>query len=168
MTVVGKYSYDRETAALTYLVVVRVVRRSDFYNARALFHVGVLVAYDRDFLVDKRQNNMTAVKVLVALVVLVDCNGGIAEHCFGTCRGDFKHLACFLNFIKNMPEMSLLLLVFDLSVGNRGVAVGAPVDHTVAAVDFAVVVELYKNLLDSLGAALVHCKTLALPVAANA
>ena len=45
---------------------------------------------------------------------------------------------------------------------------GTPVDHTVAAVDQPLVVQMHEHFLDSLRAALVHGKALALPVAAAA
>ena len=45
---------------------------------------------------------------------------------------------------------------------------GAPVDHAVAAVDEALVVQADKDFLDSLRAALVHGEALTLPVAAAA
>ena len=168
VAVICKYPYDRQAAALTYLVVVGVVGRCDLNNAGALFHVGMLVADDRDLLVEQRKDNMAAVEVLITLVLAVDRYGGVTEHCLGTGRGDFEHFARFLYGIENVPEVTLLFLVLDFSVGDRGVAVRTPVYHAVAAVDLAVLVELYKDLAYSLGAALVHCETLALPVAANA
>ena len=45
---------------------------------------------------------------------------------------------------------------------------GTPVDHAVAAVDQPLVVQMHEHFLDSLRAALVHGKALALPVAAAA
>ena len=45
---------------------------------------------------------------------------------------------------------------------------GAPVDHPVAAVDQALVVQAHEHFLDGVGATLIHGKALALPVAAGA
>ena len=45
---------------------------------------------------------------------------------------------------------------------------GAPVDHTVAAVDQALIIQAHEHFLHGLGAALVHGKALAVPVAAAA
>ena len=164
--VVGEHANDRKIAALTYLVVVGVVSGRDLYNARTFFHVGVLVADNRDFFIQQRQNYMAAVQVLISFVVLVNGNGGIAEHCFGTGCGYFKHFARFLNLVEDVPEVAVLLLVLNLGVGNRGVAVRAPVYHAVAAIDFALVIKLYENFLNSVRAALVKRKALAAPVAA--
>ena len=43
-------------------------------------------------------------------------NCGIAEHSFRTCSCEFKLFACFLNFIKKMPEIRVLFLVLNLCV----------------------------------------------------
>ena len=104
--------------ALTDFKVVRVVCRSDFNNTRSLFHICVFVTDNRDFLVKERKDYMTAVEVLVTLIVLVDGNSSITEHCFGTGCCNFKVLACFLNLIEQMPEMTVLLLVFNLGIRN--------------------------------------------------
>ena len=168
VTVIGEHADERQTAALTDLVVVGVVGRGDLDDARTLFHVGVLVADDGDLLVEQRQDDVAAVEVLVSLVVLVDRDGGVAEHRFGTGGGDFEQLARLLDGVEDVPEVTLLLLVLNLRVGDGGVAVGAPVDHAVAAVDLALVVELDENLADGVRAALVHREALALPVAADA
>ena len=118
MTVVSKAAHDRKLAALTNLKVVGVMGGSNLNNACSFFHICVFVAYNRDFLVEQRENYVTAVQMLVAFVVLVDCNGCVAEHCFGTCCCNFKVFACFLNLIEQMPEMTVLFLVFNLGIGN--------------------------------------------------
>ena len=168
VTVIGEHAHDRQIAALTDLVVVRVVRRRDLYHTGPLFHIGVLVAHDRDLLVQKRQDHVAAVQMLVALVLRVDRDRRIAEHRLGARGGDLEHLAGFLYLIEDMPKMAVLLLIFDLCVGDGGDAVRTPVYHAVAAVDLSVLIELDKDLLDRVGAALVHRKALAAPVAADA
>ncbi len=118
VTVICKATNHRKITALTNLKVVRVMSRSNLNNTCTLFHICVFVTYNRNFLVEQRKNYMTTVQMFVTLVILVDCNGSIAKHCFGTCCCNFKIFACFLNLIKQMPEMAVLLLVFNLSIGN--------------------------------------------------
>ena len=98
----------------------------------------------------------------------VDGNSGITQHRLGAGRGQLQHFAGLLDGVEQMPEAALLGLILDLGVGNRGVAVGAPVDHAVAAVDQPLVVQTDKDLLDGVGAALIHREALALPVAGAA
>ena len=111
---------------------------------------------------------MAAVQVGIAGVLAVDGDGGIAQHGLGTGGGQLQHLAGLLDRVEQMPEIAVLLLILHLSIGDGGVAVGAPVDHAVAAVDEALVVQADKDLLDGLRAALVHSEALTLPVAAAA
>ena len=61
------------------LEVVRVVARRNLDAAGAEFHINVLVAEDRDFAVHNRQNAGLADEVLVALIVRIDGNAGIAK-----------------------------------------------------------------------------------------
>ena len=154
--------------ALAHLKVVGVVGGGDLHHAGALLHVGVLVADDGDLAAHQRQHHMAAVEMGVARVFGVDGHRGVAQHGLGAGGGQFQHLAGLLHRVEQVPEMAGLLLILHLGVGNGGVAVGAPVDHAVAAVDEALVVEVDKDLLHRLGAALVHGEALALPVAGAA
>ena len=168
MSVIGKGSYNRKTVAKSYLKVVRVVCRRDFNNARSLGHIGVLVAYNRDFLIEKRQNNMTAVKMSVSRVVAVYCNRGIAEHGLGSCCGKLKLFARLLYGIEKMPEVRVLFLVLNLCVRNRSIAVRTPVYHSVAPVNQILIVQADKHLANGLAAALVKGESLSVPVARRA
>ena len=111
---------------------------------------------------------MASVQVLVAFILDIDRDGGIAEHGLGTGGGDLQHLAGLFDRVEDVPEVAVLFGVFDLRVRDRGAAVRAPVDHAVAAIDQAFVVVVDKDLFDSVGAALVHGEALALPVAGDA
>ncbi len=63
-----------------------------------------------------------------------------------------------------MPQMSRLLLILYLCVRNRSVTYRTPVDHSCALIYIAFLMHLAENLRDSLIAALIHCKTLSVPV----
>ena len=115
------------------LKVVGVVGRGDLHDTGALGHIGVLVADDGDFLVQQGQHHMAAVQMGVAGILAVDSHGGIAQHGLGAGGGQLQHLAGLLDRVEQMPEIAVLLLILHLSIGDGGVAVGAPVDHPVAA-----------------------------------
>ena len=166
--VIGQHPHHGQVVALAHLKVVGVVGGGDLHHAGALLHVGVLVADDGNFLVQQRQNDMAAMQMGVAGVIGVDGHGGVAQHGLGTGGGQLQHLAGLLDLIQQVPEAALLALVLHLGVGNGGVAVGAPVDHPVAPVDQALVVQADEHLLDRVGAALVHGKPLPLPVTGGA
>ena len=168
VTVIGEHTHDGQVMAQTHLKVVGVVGRGDLDDTGALGHVGVLVADDGDLLVQQGQHHMAAVQMGIAGVIAVDGNSGIAQHGLGTGGSQLQHLAGLLDRVEQMPEAAVLLLVLHLGIRNGGVAVGAPVDHAVAAVDQALVVQTHEHFLDGLRAALVHGKALTLPVAAAA
>ena len=74
--------------ALADFEVVEVVRRGDLHRARAELGVGVFVGDDRDAAADERQDHVLADEVLVALVLGVHGDAGVAEHGLGTGGGD--------------------------------------------------------------------------------
>ena len=67
-----------------------------------------------------------------------------------------------------MPEMSRLLLVFYLGIGNGGITYGAPVDNAGAFVNPAFFVHFAENFGDGFVTALVHGETLTVPVTGGA
>ena len=168
VAVVGEHAHDGQVVTQTHLKVVGVVGGGDLHDTGALGHIGVLIADNGDLLVQQGQHHMAAVQMGVAGILTVDSHGGIAQHGLGAGGGQLQHLAGLLDRVQQMPETAVLLLVLHLGVGDGGVAVGAPVDHAVAAVDQPLVVQTHEHFLDSLRAALVHGKALALPVAAAA
>ena len=148
--VVGEHADDGQVVALADLKVVRVVRRGDLHHAGALFHIGVLVADDRDFDVHQRQDDVAAVQMRIARVVFVDGHGGIAQHRLRAGRRQFKLLARLLDGVEQVPEVTLLLLILHLRVGNGGLAAGTPVDYALAPVNESFIIKIDKNLFDSL------------------
>ena len=166
--VIGQHADHRQVMALADLKVVGIVGGGDLHNAGALLHVGVLIADDGDLTAQQRQHDMAAVQVLVARVLGVDGNSGITQHRLGAGGGQLQHLAGLLDRVEQVPEAAVLALILDLGVRDGGVAVGAPVDHAVAAVDQPLVVQADEHLLDGVRAALVHREALALPVAGAA
>ena len=145
--------------------VVGVVGRRDFYNARAEVHVHVFVGNDGDFTIDKGHNDGLAHKVLVTLVVGVYGNSSVAEHGFGTGRGDDHGLIAVSQVITDLPEAALDVSVFNFVISKGRMAAGTPVDDVFAAVDEPVAVQLDKNLAHGTGKAFVHGEAFAAPIA---
>ena len=174
--------------ALVDLEVVEVVRRRDLDRARALLRVGVAVGDDRDLAPDQRQHDGLADQSLIALIVRVHRDRGVAQHGLGPRGGDddviallpFGRLAVVIEGdrkaiglsvserIPEVPEAALLLLHLDFEVGERALELRVPVDEPLVAVDQALVVELDEHLEDGPGQALVHGEALARPVAGGA
>ena len=64
--------------------------------------------------------------------------------------------------------MPCLLLIFNLGVRNRGLAVGTPVNNSFAPVNKPLFVKAHENLFNRLAAPLVKGKALSFPVARGA
>ena len=142
--------------------------RRNLDAAGAELHVNVLVTEDRNLAVHDREDAGLADQVLVALVVRVDGNAGIAHEGLRTGSRNDQIARAVRQRIADVPQLARLGFVLNLSVGQRSRAVRAPVDDAVALVDKALVVQVYKYLADRLGAALVHGEALAVPVAGGA
>ena len=108
MTVISESAYNRKVMTKSYLKVIRIVSRSNFYNACSLCHIRMLITYNRNFLVEQRKNDMAAVQMRISWVITIDCNSSISKHCFRSCGSKLKFFACFLNCIEKMPEIGIL------------------------------------------------------------
>ncbi len=77
-----------QVVALADFVVVEIMRRRDLHAAGAEFLVDVLVGNDRNLSAGERQFHHFADEMLVALIVRMHRDGGVAEHGFRACGGD--------------------------------------------------------------------------------
>ena len=163
--VVVHHALHGQVVAHGNLKVVRVVGGGHLNCAGTEFLFDVFIAHHGNGAVADGQHDVLAHQVRIALVLRVDGHAGIAQHGFGTGGGDDHALAAVLGGIADVPQVGRLLLKFDFRVGKRGLALRAPVDDAVAAVDQALVIELDKHLQYRVGAALVHGESLTAPIA---
>ena len=150
------------------LEVVRVVGGGHLDCARAEADLAVFVAHDGNFAVHDRQDALLADEVLELLVLGVDRDAGIAHHRLGTGGSDDNVAAAVGERIADIPEVTGLINVLDLRVGERRQAMRTPVDDAAALINEALVVQLAEGLAHGPGAALVHREAGAGPVAARA
>ena len=149
-------------------IVVRIVAGGHLDRAGAEAQLDVLVRNDGQFPSHQRENGVLAHQVLVALVIRMDGDAGVAQHRLGTGGGDDELLIRVLDRVADVPEVTGHVLVLNLGVGERRAAVGAPVDDAAALIDQALVIELAERLTHGPGAYLVHGEAVALPVAGGA
>ena len=166
-TVVGNNADHLKVVTQADLKVVRVVCGRHLDRARTEADLAVLVAHDGDFAVHDRQDTSLADEVLELLILGVDRNARIAHHRLGTGGGDDDVAAAVGERIADIPQMTGLVGILDLSVRERRQAVRAPVDDAAALVDETLVVQLAERLAHGAGAALVHREAGAGPVAAR-
>ena len=168
LRVIGHHIDHRKVVATSYLKVVRVMRRCDLHDARSEFHIYIIIGDQRDLTVNQRQDQRLADEITIALILRIDCHSRIAEQRLRTRRRELHRTASVLERIAEMPEMSLLILVFHLRIGDGGQAVRTPVDDPLAAIDQSLLIEVEKHLVDRTVAALVHREALSLPVTGGA
>ncbi len=110
-----------------------------------------------------------AQEVLVALVIGMNRDGGVAEHRLDSGgRDDDVRFVVLEGAVAQGDEFALDLFELDLDVGDRGLQHGRPVHEPLGAVDQAVVVHPLEDGLDSAGQAVVHGEAVARPVDAVA
>ena len=168
LCVIGQDVYNGQVMAQTDLEVVRVMRGGNLNDTGAEVYLDIIVGDNGYLAVNYGQDKRLADDILISLIVGVDRNGGIAEQGFGPCCGELKIAASVLKGIAQMPEVTRLILIFNLCVGDGGQAVGAPVDYSLAPVYKSLFIEIAENLVDGLVAALVKGEALALPIAGRA
>ena len=100
--------------ALAGLEVVRIVRRSDFHRAGAEFAVHRSVRDYWNFAIRERQHYFFTDQALVALVVRVHGDRGIAQHRFRARGRDDDVLFRSGDRVANVPKAADALIVNDL------------------------------------------------------
>ncbi len=156
----------REVVAQTGLVVVGVVRGGDLDAAGAELGIDEdRVGEDRDAAAGEGEFDLLADEVLVAGVVGVDGDGGVAEHGFGAGGGDVEGLIRAGDGVLDGPEVALDFFVVDLVVGDGGAELGVPVDEALASENLAGLEEVEEGAADGLRADVVEGEAGAGPVA---
>ncbi len=139
--------------ALSYRVVVEVVRRRDLHHAGPELAVHILVGNDRNVAITQRQFDAPADQVLIALVFGMDHHRDIAEHGLGagSGNGQMGQPARFVRFserIADVPHEAVFFFLHHFQVGHGGVQLGVPVHQALAAIDQAFVVQAHESLGD--------------------
>ena len=150
---------------LSYLIIIGVMGRCDLNHACSLGHIRVLIRDNRDLPVCQRKVNHLANQMLIPLILRIDRHGRIAQHRLRTGRRHLQEGAFHTGYrIQDVPEVSLHVHMLYLCVTDRSLAYRTPVDQTGSLIDQLLLVQAYKYILDRFRTALVHRKTLSLPI----
>ena len=106
----------REIVSLANLEIVRVMCRCNLNNTCTKFHIYVFICNNRNLAVHKRQFNHLSDKVFVSVIIRIYCKRRVTDKCLRTCSCDDDGIICSYDWILDMPEMSCLLLIFNLSI----------------------------------------------------
>ena len=138
------------------VVVVDVVGGGDLQGAGAELAVHVFVHDDGHHAAHAGHYDALALEPGVALVLGVHAHGGVTHDGLGTGGGDDDIFILALHEVAEVEEFAVALLVDDLLVADGGEGLGIPVDHTHAAVDEPLVVEVDEDAHHALVAYIVH------------
>ena len=155
-----------EVVAAPHLEVVRVVRRGDLHHAGAELRVNVVVGDDGHRLAfDEGVRQFGTDEVGVTLVLGVHGDGDVAQHGLHSGGGDVRVRALSVDVpVAQGDQLTLVVGVDDLDVGDSGAQHRGPVDQTLRAVDQTAVEELLEDGLHRTGEPVVEGEALALPV----
>ncbi len=154
----------RQIVTQTHLVVVWIVSRRDLDGAGAEFRIDVFVSDEGNLAIRERQQDSLAHYVFITLVVWIDGDGCVAEHCLGTRRGyGYTRVAVF-DRILEIVELPGLRKFFDFEIRKHRLVLWAPVNNTIAAIDPAFVIQTHEDLAHDPRQIFVHRELLARPV----
>lgn len=147
LCVIGQDVYNGQVMAQTDLEVVRIMRGSYLNDTGTEVYLDIIIGDNGYLAVDYGQDERLADDILISLIIGVDGNSGIAEQGLGSGRCKLKIAASVLERIAKMPEVTRLILIFDLGVRDRGQAMGAPVDYSLTPVNESLFIEVAKTSL---------------------
>ena len=148
---------QRQVVALARFEIVGIVRGRNLNCATAEFRIGHLVANHRDLAIHQRQRDRGQTRV--TLIAWIDRNGSIAQHGFRTRR---RHRQ---GAVADVPHVPGGFFVNGFEVADGRIAAGAPVDHVLAAVNHAALIQIDKDFTHRARKAGVEGEALARPVA---
>ena len=93
------------------------------------------ISNDGDLSIQQRQGQAFADQLFVAGIFGINGHGGVAEQGLRTGSRDHDMAASAGERIADVPQLAGALLVLHLDIGQRGVVLGAPVDHARAFIN---------------------------------
>jgi len=130
----GEDVEQRQFVALADRIVVEIVRRRDLDAAGAEGRVDVFVGDDGNRAARQRQRHMQADEILVAFVVGMHGNGGIAQHGFRAGGGDDQIAATLGQRIADMPHEAVFFGADHFQIRHGGMQHRIPVHQPLAAI----------------------------------
>ena len=114
--VIVQYLNYFKPVTFTDLKVVGVMSRCNFNTARTEILIDIFIGNNGYFSADKRQNKSFAYNIFISLIFGIYGNGSITQKRFGTCGRNNHKFVRILYRIFYMPEIALLLCMFNLLV----------------------------------------------------
>ena len=154
-----------QIVAFSHFKVIRIVSRSDLYTAGSKLFIHIFISDHRDLSVCQRQLQHFPYQVFISFILRIYCHCRISQKSLRTGGGNL-YILSFLSYYRvvNVPEKSVLVLMFYLCIRYGSLAYRTPVDDPGAFIDIALFVKLDEHFLNCFGTAFVHGKTFSVPV----
>ena len=167
-SIVCHHINNRQVMAQSNLKVIWVMCRRDFYDTGTKFHIYIIISNQRNFTVYQRQNQFFSNQIFIPLIIRIHGYCCITKKCLRTCCSQIDITASIRKRIAQMPKMSFLIFILYFRIRNRSQAVWTPVDDSLPAVNQTFIIKIYKNFLNCFITALIHRKTLSVPITGRA
>ena len=150
--------------AFSHLKVIRVMSRCNLNGSGTELFVHIRIGDDWNLPVHNRKKHHFANQIRISFILRMNGDSCITQHGLRTGGGNLNYLVGSNDWIIDMPEKSCLVLVFYFRIGNGCLADRTPVDNTGASINISFFIELDKDFFYCLGASLIQCETLSVPV----
>ena len=120
----------RQVVTLAYFEVIRVVSRCDLHSSGTELFVYIIIRNDRNLSSYKRQDHVLAYDILITLIIRMNGDRSISEHCLRTCSRDLEETVCSHDRVFDVPEVPFLLFVLYLCIRQGSLTFRAPVDDS--------------------------------------
>ena len=134
-TVIVQNTNNFQIVTQTDFKVVGVMGRSHLYASSTKFHLSIIVRNHRNFLINKRQNDLFANNRGIPFIVGIYAHTRVTQHSFRACSCNNYFTIAVCQRITNVPQMTGLVHVLNLSVRQSGYTVRTPVNNTAALVN---------------------------------
>ena len=167
-TIVADAADHLQMVPLAHLKVIGIVGGGHLHCAGSKAQLHVIVCHNGDLPVHDGQDAGLSDQVPKPLVLWVHGNAGVSHHRLRTGGGHHQIAGAIRERVANMPEMTRLVHILHLRVGEGGDTVGTPIDNSASLVDEPLIIQLAEGLPHRFGAALVHGEAGSAPVTGNA
>src|SRR6202007_1642273 len=139
--------------------------RSNLDGAGTELRINCGICDDWNLAANQRQLNHPADQILEALVVRINCDGAIAQHCFRPCCSNGYVSRAVEQRVSNVPEVAFKFFMLNFDMRQRRFTARTPVDQPVITLDQPLIVELHEYFRHGSRETLVKRKALTAPVA---
>ncbi len=149
----------------TNLKIVRIVGGCNLYGTGSEFFIYIVICHNRDLSSHQWKNYILSYDIFVSFILRMYRNSRISQESFRSCSCNLKEIIRSYHRILNVPEESILFLVFNFRVRQRSLTNRTPVNDSGPFINKSFFMKVDKYLRNCLRASLIHGKTFSVPIA---